>query len=128
MKYYYDIESNGIVSEAQILAEYLKLPENDQINIAFSEYLSNCMTRNNGTLETIPQRKKIIEKRIDENNEIRNEYQKKAFENQQELNRLKKRMAMLEEMNLSYKTDIEELDRIIHSDTVELDDLIVYAG
>lgn len=54
-KMYLDIESNEIVTEKQLYTEYLKMKENQPLEIwyPFSDYVKNCLTKNNGTLEKI---------------------------------------------------------------------------
>jgi hypothetical protein len=53
MRFFYDIESREIISEAELLQEFLRLAEENPSeygNITFGQYLSNCLTINNGTL------------------------------------------------------------------------------
>lgn len=53
MRYFYDIEGKEIITEEQLYKEYKEMqneqPEN--YDYSFSDYISNCLTCNNGTLE-----------------------------------------------------------------------------
>ena len=51
---YHDIESDTIVTLDELKQEYQLLVNNGTIeDQTFDEYLNNCLTRNNGTLEII---------------------------------------------------------------------------
>lgn len=54
MKLYKDIETNNIITESQLMAEFetLKAEDSETYNYAFNEYINNC-TNKNGTLEEI---------------------------------------------------------------------------
>lgn len=56
-----DIESGQIVFESDLLKEYFlnvfDLPE--EYNYSFDDYINNCLTKNNGTLEEIKNVKRI---------------------------------------------------------------------
>lgn len=53
---FYDIESNEIVTIEQLKNEYdmLRQDQPDEYNYSFEEYIRNCKTENNGTLEDYP--------------------------------------------------------------------------
>ena len=53
---FYDIESNEIVTIDQLKNEYdmLRQEQPDEYNYSFEEYIRNCKTENNGTLEDYP--------------------------------------------------------------------------
>lgn len=56
MRFFYDIESREIISEAELLQEFLRLAEENPTeykNVTFGQYLNNCLTINNGTLKEI---------------------------------------------------------------------------
>lgn len=57
LKFYYDIEENTLYYQDDFLEEYHEiLKEREQSGddkITFEEYLNNCLTHNNGTLELI---------------------------------------------------------------------------
>lgn len=56
MRYFHDIESREIISETELLEEFLRLAEENPSeygNITFGQFLNNCLTINNGTLEEI---------------------------------------------------------------------------
>lgn len=59
MLLFHDIESNEIITEKQLFIEYTEnknaLP--DEYNYSFSDYIRNCLTINNGTLEIIKEGK-----------------------------------------------------------------------
>lgn len=46
---FYDTEHDVIVTLAELRAEY----EAEEREVSFSQYVNNCLTRNNGTLEEI---------------------------------------------------------------------------
>ena len=52
---YFDIESNEIITTEQLYAEYMENLENlpEEFNYTFPEYIRNCLTNNNGSLEKI---------------------------------------------------------------------------
>ena len=52
---YYDIESGEVITREQLFKEYKHNREimPDEYNYSFDEYVNNCMTANNGTLEII---------------------------------------------------------------------------
>ena len=51
---YYDIEQEQIVTREQLFVEYKELIESGNIEtVTFEQYINNCLTRNNGTLEII---------------------------------------------------------------------------
>lgn len=51
---YHDIESDDILTLDELKQEYHMLVNNGIIvDQTFDEYLNNCLTRNNGTLEII---------------------------------------------------------------------------
>lgn len=55
MKAFKDIESNEIVTIEQLKSEYDQLKKSDPetFDYSFAEYIENCLTRNNGTLEKV---------------------------------------------------------------------------
>ena len=56
MRYFFDTESREIISESELLEEFLRLAKespSEYGNITFGQYLNNCLTINNGTLEEI---------------------------------------------------------------------------
>lgn len=56
MRYFQDIESKKIISETELLAEFIKLSQENPTeygNMTFGQYLNNCLTINNGTLVEI---------------------------------------------------------------------------
>ncbi len=60
MLLFHDIESNEIITENQLYSEYIEnkkaLPF--EFNYSFSDYIRNCLTASNGTLEIIKEGKK----------------------------------------------------------------------
>lgn len=52
---YFDIESNQIVTREQLFTEYQAMKENypEEYAYTFPEYIKNCLTSSNGTLELI---------------------------------------------------------------------------
>lgn len=53
---YFDIESGKTVTIDQLKTEYIESIKNNPkefINVSFPEYIENCLTENNGTLERI---------------------------------------------------------------------------
>lgn len=56
MRYFHDTESIRIVSETELLQEFIELSKENPAeygNMTFGQYLNNCMTANNGTLQEI---------------------------------------------------------------------------
>jgi hypothetical protein len=56
MRYFHDTESIRIVSETELLQEFIQLSQespNEYENMTFGQYLNNCLTINNGTLQEI---------------------------------------------------------------------------
>jgi flagellar hook-basal body complex protein FliE len=59
---YVDTETWQLLTENQLLSEFLELKKGEETEAEnFANYLSNCMTRNNGTLETV---EKVTEEEI----------------------------------------------------------------
>jgi hypothetical protein len=53
MRYFQDIESKEIISETELLEEFIKLSQenpSEYENVTFGQYLNNCL---NGTLQEI---------------------------------------------------------------------------
>ena len=52
---FYDIESGDFVTLDELQNEFLemKFQDPDTYNYSFSEYIENCLTKNNGTLEIV---------------------------------------------------------------------------
>ena len=52
---YIDIESGDIITIEQLMSEYENMKKNqpDEYGYSFPEYIRNCLTENNGTLERI---------------------------------------------------------------------------
>ena len=51
---YYDIETEEYITESDLFEEYegyLDSPESE--NISFAQFINNCLTINNGTLERV---------------------------------------------------------------------------
>lgn len=64
MKIYYDIENDEYITEKELYNLFLKY-KMDPANCCdynFRHYVSNCMTENNGTLQTIAKRISNLEK------------------------------------------------------------------
>ena len=56
MRDFFDTESRRIITETELLDEFLKLGQENPTeygNITFGQYLNNCLTINNGTLEEV---------------------------------------------------------------------------
>ena len=56
MRYFQDIESREIISETELLEEFIRLSQenpSEYEHITFGQYLSNCLAINNGTLKEI---------------------------------------------------------------------------
>lgn len=52
---FYDIESGEYITLETLYSEYLTMQKEqpDEYNYSFTEYINNCLTVNNGTLEKI---------------------------------------------------------------------------
>lgn len=53
MRYFHDTESIRIVSETELLQEFIQLSQENPTeygNMTFGQYLNNCLVINNGTL------------------------------------------------------------------------------
>ena len=55
MQKFHDIESGEIITEEQLLKEFniLKSEQPAEYNYTFPEFIMNCLTSNNGTLEKV---------------------------------------------------------------------------
>ena len=55
MQKFHDIESNEIITKFQLLEEFENLKKENPSEFAYSfpEYIENCLTINNGTLERV---------------------------------------------------------------------------
>lgn len=56
MREFFDTESRQFISETELLDEFIKLSKENSTkygNITFGQYLSNCLTVNNGTLKEV---------------------------------------------------------------------------
>ena len=56
MRYFHDTESRESISETELLEEFVKLSQENPTeygSITFGQYINNCLTINNGTLEEI---------------------------------------------------------------------------
>ena len=56
MRSFFDIEARQFISETELLQEFVRLSQENPTeygNITFGQYLNNCLTINNGTLEEI---------------------------------------------------------------------------
>lgn len=55
MRKFIDIETNETITEKQLFDEFIMMKEKQPLEYwySFSEYVNNCMTKNNGTLEEI---------------------------------------------------------------------------
>ena len=62
MKYFYDIESNEIVSEKELENEYSAMANEE--NISFDDFILNCHWTKNGTLETMHEHLMILRDRL----------------------------------------------------------------
>ena len=64
MNVYYDIETEEYITEKQLLRLFLdfKTDPDNNCDYDFSHFISNCMTANNGTLQTITGRICSLEK------------------------------------------------------------------
>ena len=65
-RYYYCIKTDEYITREQLAKEFSELKKADpkQYDYDFSHYLMNCLTINNGSLETMQQRKNYIAKQI----------------------------------------------------------------
>lgn len=52
---YYDIESGETITTERLHAEYVAMQtaQPEEYPYPFADYISNCLTRNNGTLEPV---------------------------------------------------------------------------
>jgi len=52
---YIDIETNEIITTEQLFSEYesMRSAQPEEYNYSFADYVHNCLTENNGTLEKI---------------------------------------------------------------------------
>lgn len=59
-QFFHDIESGEAVTLATLRKEYdrMKAEQPDEYGYTFPEYVSNCMTWNNGTLQPYPNTEK----------------------------------------------------------------------
>ena len=57
---FYDVEQDEFVTVEQLEDEYnqFRLDEPENYDYPFSDYIENCLTKNNGTLEIVPQQKR----------------------------------------------------------------------
>ena len=64
MRYYYDIEQEKYISrhELQKIFERFKADNPCEYNYDFSRFVMNCLTINNGPIQTLYQRKSNLEK------------------------------------------------------------------
>ena len=64
MSYFYDIEQEKYISYDELEKNFNQLKEYKptEYNYDFQYYIMNCLTIHNGTLETMYQRKKYLEK------------------------------------------------------------------
>jgi len=55
MKTFFDIESEQTITLLELYDEFIELKKYNpsEYNYSFIEYIGNCLTRNNGTLEII---------------------------------------------------------------------------
>lgn len=56
MKEFYDIDSNQFITETELLEEFIEVSKanpTEYENITFGQYINNCLTINNGTLEEV---------------------------------------------------------------------------
>ena len=56
MRYFFDIETREILTERELMKEFLQLAQErptEYENVTFGQYLNNCLTINNGTLREI---------------------------------------------------------------------------
>lgn len=55
MKVFHDIENDFIVTEKQLYTEFvlLKTAQPDEYNYSFNEFINNCLTIHNGTLQLV---------------------------------------------------------------------------
>ena len=59
LTYFYDIESEEIISSLQLLNEYIENVKSNpsEFNYSFSDYIKNCLHESNGTLRIINEHK-----------------------------------------------------------------------
>lgn len=53
MRFFFDTELREIISETELLEEFLRLAKENPSeygDVTFGQYLNNCLTINNGTL------------------------------------------------------------------------------
>ena len=64
MRYYYDIEQEKYISrhELQKIFEQLKTDNPGEYDYTFSCFIMNCLAINNGSIQTIAQRKTQLER------------------------------------------------------------------
>jgi hypothetical protein len=57
---FHDIESGLYVSRSELFTEYETGRKNEPYNydFAFDEYIENCLTKNNGTLEIVQEKRR----------------------------------------------------------------------
>ena len=62
--YFYCIETGEYITREQLVKEFSELKKADpvQYDYSFSHYIMNCLTSNNGSLQTMQQRKNNLEK------------------------------------------------------------------
>jgi hypothetical protein len=55
MRYFYDVETMQTISESELARELEELKKEDfeHDDVTLEEYINNCLTRNNGTLEEV---------------------------------------------------------------------------
>ena len=66
---YHDIENNEIVTREQLMLEYADKVQDGEINaeeMNLYEYIENCQTRHNGTLESIDEYFRRMDARFDD--------------------------------------------------------------
>ena len=65
---FYDIESNQIITQEQLHSEYMENRKNfpEEFDYSFSDYIHNCLTDSNGTLEPIDRKIRKLEKELNE--------------------------------------------------------------
>ena len=66
MRYYYDIEQQEYIPESELRAIYnqLRTEQPDNYDYSFLHFISNCLTQNNGSLESVIIRKNKLVKEI----------------------------------------------------------------
>ena len=55
MRVFFDIETAQMITDRELLEEYFLLQKGDPsyMEITFEQYINNCLTINNGTLEEV---------------------------------------------------------------------------